>query len=176
MKTTSIKITLPTRTDLAAALRLEVPSRQAEAVADAERAVGEVQQRIRDRSADIDRLRQDVARGRTPATDLERVLGQRSAAALLVAPLEAKVAEARRELADATERAKAGVLAGAGRLRDKLQEAADQVRPVLEEFRELERMLDQAAFAIGDKRGVPPVDWPQSLNDEGATRMIAASR
>jgi len=124
-------------------------------------------QRADEARAEVDRLRRDVGDGRAQASELEQALTRERSALLVLPQYDNRIADAERELPNATARAKAAVLKEARKRRDRLQDIADELAPVLEELRACERALDAACRAAGDPQGVQPaLQWPQSLEDE----------
>lgn len=173
----TIKVDLPERAALAAAHVVRVAPAFAADLDDAERALRATRDRFGRVNARVEELRESVARGAAQPTALENALMERSAAALAIAPGEARVQQARATLAAAEQRAREAVVTEAGRWRDELQAVADQLAPVLEELRTLEAALDRAVVAAAPAlQGVPPLEWPSTLGADATLHFIAATR
>jgi chromosome segregation ATPase len=173
----TIKIDLPERNALAAAIAVAVDPKFAADLAAAERRLREGRDYQVACGRDIEQLRVAVARGAATYAALEAALNRATAAQLVIEAAERDVALASSASLDAAQAVKHQTYQRACRRRDELQAIADQIAPVLDELRDLERELDYHARAAVDKE-VPPLSWPQSLVDEGGfvVRPAAAPR
>ena len=116
-----------------------------------------------------------IRRGEAVAGDLERALTQRQAAGLRRRETERAVADATAARDEALTRARREAVNRANRLRDELQKTADEITPVLDHLREIERALDAGVKAIGvpGVQQVEPLEWPSTVVDE-ASRFNSA--
>jgi hypothetical protein len=176
---TKLVVDLPDIRDLVADLRLRQvhPALSAAegAEAEAERRLEDAKRRLADHRREADALPAAVAAGHATPGQLEAALVRARASALIVPQCEAAVKLAH-------ERVEAEHAAALRRLREvaierqaALHRAAAAVSPLLEQLKESERALDEAAFREGVRQELPPVRWPQSVEDECAFRVARNS-
>lgn len=153
-----------------------VNAQKAEAKAVAE--LEAVQQRLAAAQERVASLTDAIPEGRASDAELADALRLREVAALTEPGYVKRVAAAKADVEAAERAARQAVVKEAGRRRDELQESANQIRPVLEALRHGEEALDAVLLQMGERKGVAPVDWPMSLDDEGAlrnTRQLVSS-
>jgi len=164
----TIRIDLPDVQTVRADLVARVPARFADAIRDCERDVAARHGELREATIAIEPMRERVARGAAPASALEQALHRRDAAALQIRPAEQALSEAQRALVDARQAADQETIERAVQWRDRVQATVDEIKPALEAARTIEELLDGIVRPLGSPAGVPPLSWPQSLDDEGA--------
>jgi hypothetical protein len=144
----------------------------------AEAAVTEAEARLAEAMADLKKrqsyaaeLPAEVAAGRRPAGELEAAMRQLSAEAVTIPAHEKRVAEAQTELARAQEIAKTKLAQEGRRRAARLQEAADQLAPILEQLAEMDVLLGKAVDPDPWAGGMD-THWPTSPRD--AVTMVNA--
>lgn len=165
-----ISITLPSKEELLEGMTPEALNPKLGKARDALAAADLALTNARDEHARLDRLihalPERIRTGHAVASELDDALRQREAAALMLGPYELAQAEALDLVQRQEERGKA--------MRDEvcrerkaiLQKAIDEVSPVLEQLRILDRALGDA-WAGSGTWGVH-LRWPMCLADEGA--------
>jgi hypothetical protein len=168
--------TIPAANEIASDLRIERDTDVVEARERA-RAVRLELQRAQERLREAQRARADraaaVAKGEATPAQLEADIGAERAAALVLPHYEPRIRQADADVERVLEDAKRRAIREAGRRRDRLQLVADNLTPALNALREAEAALDEAVRAFGVYSGVEPLQWPSSLDDEGAQRNSA---
>lgn len=129
--------------------------------------------------ADVDGMASRVQAGTEPVAALDRAIRERDALALRLAPAETalKAASASREKGEAKARER--LRAEGARRNRQLEEAAEQVAPLLEALTSLELALEShVTHEIGRQANLPAVTWPMSLCDHnlGVANARAAVR
>jgi len=163
----TIRIDLPDAQTVRADLVPRVPARFADAIRDCERDVAARHAELREATIAIEPMRERVARGAAPASALEQALHRRDAAALQVGPAEQALSEAQQALASARQAAEEETIERAVRWRDRVQATVDEIKPALEAARTIEELLDGIVRPLGLPAGVPALEWPMTLDDEG---------
>jgi vacuolar-type H+-ATPase subunit I/STV1 len=116
----------------------------------------------------VEQVRRALANGSARAADLEAAVIAHQAAALALPTVAAQCAAAESAEQTAVAEAKHAIVREANKRRDRLQRQAQQLAPVLEELRQLETALDEALHRVVPGAVVAPLEWPCSLDDEGA--------
>ncbi len=128
-------------------------------------------QRLHADASRVEELRVLVGAGEARIDELEAAIVTQRAGALVYPQYAERVALAGKAVDQAIADAKARIMADLGRRRDKLQRVlSTDVAPMLQAFREAEAALDACSHAVKPGSCVVPLEWPQSLDDEGALR------
>jgi len=127
---------------------------------------------LRDATARVDMLAKDVPAGRATPADLDDALRAKQGAALTAPGFQARVTDAEAAVVQAKTQASARIIAEARRRGKALQDAADELTPVLLALSDAEAALDQVVLSLGDKHGIPPVTWPTCTEDQAHLGLV----
>ena len=127
---------------------------------------------LRDATARVDELARDVPAGRATPADLDDALRAKQGAALTAPGFRARVTDAEAAVVQAKTQASARIIAEARRRGKALQDAADELTPVLLALSDAEAALDQVVLSLGDKHGVPSVAWPTCTEDQAHLGLV----